>query len=154
MPADKHGENRTWDARTQREAGAEIVAQALGINTTSFNKNGYKPVGCSPFWYSLPHCDIFSSFPPDLLHQSHKGLFKDHVFEWCRGIVDDDEVLDKRFAALPSHGSVLSFSQGVTSLSQTTGRQQKAMERSIVPVINGLVSSKVVQAVRVAMEFI
>ncbi|KAF8593917.1 hypothetical protein BDV93DRAFT_565982 [Ceratobasidium sp. AG-I] len=146
VPVDECGENKTWEARTQRETGAEIVAQALGINTTSFGQNGYKPVGCAPFWYSLPHCDIFSSFPPDLLHQTHKGLFKDHVFQWCREIVDDDEVLDERFVVLPSHGSVLSFAQGVTSLSQTTGRQHKAMEKSIASVINGLVLDKVVQA--------
>lgn len=154
VPPDDRGENKQWDPKTQREVGAEIVAQALGVNTISFNQNGYKPVGCAPFWYSLPHCDIFSSFPPDLLHQSHKGLFMDHIFKWCREIVDNDEVLDERWAALPSHGSVLSFRQGVTSLSQTTGRQHKAMEKSIVAVINSLVSSEVVQAVRVGMEFI
>ncbi|KAG9123650.1 hypothetical protein FRC07_014386 [Ceratobasidium sp. 392] len=154
VPPGGRGDNQDWEPRTQREVGAEVVAQALGINTKTFEPNGYKPVGCSPFWYTLPHCDIFSALTPDLLHQLHTGLFKDHVFQWCRALVKNDDLIDERFSVLPRHASLVSFDKGVTSLSQTTGRQHKSMEKSIAAVVSGCVPQEALMAVQAAMDFI
>ncbi|KAG8708171.1 hypothetical protein FRC09_001400 [Ceratobasidium sp. 395] len=154
VPHDQRGENGKWECRSQREAGLEIIAESLGIRTKTFISNGYKPVGCTPFWYDLPHCDIFSSLTPDLLHQLHTGLFKDHLFEWCLDLANDDDLVDERFLALPSHPSLVSFRHGVASLSQTTGRQHKSMEKSIVAVMSGLVPQEALLAVQAAIDFI
>ncbi|KAG8788309.1 hypothetical protein FRC12_014695 [Ceratobasidium sp. 428] len=154
VPPDNRGDNATWEPKTQREVGIEIMAEAYGIRSVSFEENGYKPVGCAPFWHALPRSNIFSSLTPDLLHQAHKGLFKDHIFAWCRELVNNDDILDDRFSVLPAHSGVMSFKQGVTSLSQSTGRQHKAMEKSLSAVIAGLVPNRVLHAVQVAMEFI
>ncbi|KAG8728949.1 hypothetical protein FRC11_009853, partial [Ceratobasidium sp. 423] len=154
VPSDKRQDNQLWEPKTQREVGAEVLTQSLGANSKTFEPNRYKPVGCAPFWYSLPHTDIFSSLTPDLLHQVHKGLFKDHIYSWCQILVDDDDLIDERYSALPPHPSLVSFNYGVTSLSQTTGRQHKSMEKSLVAVILGQVSPETVRAVQVAMDFI
>ncbi|KAF8594669.1 hypothetical protein BDV93DRAFT_420039, partial [Ceratobasidium sp. AG-I] len=153
-PLKELGEHGDWDTRDPDEVSTEILAESLGINTVNFTEHGYKSVGRAPFWTNLPHSNIFESFTPDLLHQLRKGLFKDHLFTWCRFLAQNDELIDERFSVLPVHQSVLSFKSGVTGLSQTTGRQHKAMEKSLLPVLIGLVSREALQAIQAILNFI
>ena len=74
--------------------GGDNVLQAMadaaqGVNSEEFNDLSLRPI--NPFWEGLPHCNIFSCFTPDLLHQLHKGVFKDHIVSWATKCVSGSE---------------------------------------------------------------
>ncbi|KZT53152.1 hypothetical protein CALCODRAFT_440526, partial [Calocera cornea HHB12733] len=106
-----------------------------------------------PFWSDLLISNIFESMTPDLLHELHKGLFKDHLVKWTMDIVDP-KLLDYRYQSLSPHHGLLAFPHGISKIEQWTGTEYKNMEKTFCAAIAGLVPSSVQRAARGMIDFI
>ncbi|KAJ6608804.1 hypothetical protein B0H10DRAFT_1734560, partial [Mycena sp. CBHHK59/15] len=78
---DERGDHQPHEKWDQMETVFLMARQQDGEKDTAFEKEGIRAV-YPPFWQALPHSDIFQAFTPDLLHQLHKGVFKDHLVKW------------------------------------------------------------------------
>ncbi|KAG9087059.1 hypothetical protein FRC07_012922, partial [Ceratobasidium sp. 392] len=101
--------------------------------TALFRDQGLKPFG-KPFWADLPHANIFTALTPDILHQLHKGVFKDHLMNWCLTLVrhanqGSAEKVDFRYMAMPDHSNLRHFASGVSKLKQTTAHEHREMQK-------------------------
>ncbi|TBU21231.1 hypothetical protein BD311DRAFT_678982 [Dichomitus squalens] len=130
-----------------------IQEEARGEKPSEFKELGLRLI--DPFWRNLPHCDIFSCITPDLLHQLHKGVFKDHTVSWATSCLEGGaDELDRRFKAMPSHPALRHFKRGISLVSQWTGTEYKHMEKVFVGAITGASDPDVIRAVRAVLDFL
>ncbi|KAI0342945.1 hypothetical protein BDW22DRAFT_1439756 [Trametopsis cervina] len=151
---DKRGLALDSPLRDPDKSAALIQGKLSGGKPTEFANTGLRAV--NPFWVGFPCCDIFSCLTPDILHQLHKGMFKDHTVKWATACTDGkDGEIDRRFQAMPSHPDLRHFRKGISLISQWTGSEYKNMEKVFVGVIAGAtVDPEVIKAVRAVLDFI
>ncbi|KAG8794304.1 hypothetical protein FRC12_024965 [Ceratobasidium sp. 428] len=108
------------------------------------------------YWATLPFVQLDTLFPPNILHQLLNGMFKDHIFTWCRTAIGNDEELDRRFRALPPFPGLKHFRNGVTRISQWTGNESRSMIRVFLGVIIDApnITHNTVLAVRAFLDFV
>ncbi|KAJ6471238.1 hypothetical protein C8R47DRAFT_988352 [Mycena vitilis] len=147
----ERGDHQQHPLRDVRETLYLMKRQQEGEKDNVYEEDGIRAV-YPPFWADLPHSDIFQSFTPDLLHQLHKGVFKDHLVTWCLEIIGKLEV-DKRFREMPDHHGVRHFKNGISSVSQWTGTEHKEMEKVFLGLIAAGAAPEMVTAVRSLMDF-
>ncbi|KAH9913802.1 uncharacterized protein BXZ73DRAFT_55309 [Epithele typhae] len=153
VPARSLGDPDPSVMKDQESVCDIIDDQDQGHKPSDFKDLGLRPV--DPFWRDHPHCDIFGCFTPDLLHQLHKGVFKDHTVSWVTdALAGGADELDKRFKAMPSHPSLRHFKKGISLVSQWTGTEYKSMERVFLGALTGAAAPDVVRAARAVLDFI
>ena len=130
-----------------------LEEKARGENPPEFSAHSLCPI--NPFWKDLPHCDIFSGITPDLLHQLHKGVFKDHIVNWATAAVNGgEEEVDHRFWSMSPHPSLHHFKKGISLMTQWTGTEHKNMEKVFLSILAGAMDPAVLRAVRGILDFI
>ncbi|KAJ3549253.1 hypothetical protein NM688_g5199 [Phlebia brevispora] len=150
---DKRGDVVSSLLRDPKMTASALKAAVEGDITASFVTRGLRAV--RPFWADLPHCDIFSCITPDILHQLHKGVFKDHTVKWATASVNEKGTeVDRRFQAMTAHPDLRYFRKGISLISQWTGTEYKNMEKVFLGVVAGAAEKDVILAVRAVLDFI
>jgi hypothetical protein len=108
-----------------------------------------------PFWKSLPQVDISKVLCPDVLHGFHK-MFYDHIYHFNLTGMGSDEY-DARVRSQVHLAGDRAFPHGVSHISQMTGIEHRALERShlcIVANAPGAITNGVTRATQAAMDCI
>lgn len=137
VAADERGDplySLMWEPAVIKEI---LEKRKTGHHPAEFEEFGLRTV-CALFWANLPHSDIFLAFTPNLLHQLHKGIFKDHLVKWCLDIIGKEE-MDARFKAMPDYPSLQHFKKGISMVKQWMGTEHKEMQCMFLGLLAGAV---------------
>ncbi|KAG8723518.1 hypothetical protein FRC09_003009 [Ceratobasidium sp. 395] len=150
VPAGERGDLTDYDKRDVDEI-VKCMQEHEKDGSARFMELGLMPV--EPFWSKLPFVDAGSLFPPDLLHQLYKGVFKDHLLTWSAFALGKD-VLNERFKSMSPHHGLRHFKDGILKAARWTGRELKEQTRVYLPTMAGEEHPEVMACARALMEFI
>ena len=120
--------------------------------SSKFDMKGLHPV-YTPFWKDLPFTNIFACITPDILHQLHKGIFHDHLVQWCLGVVGEKE-MHACFQGISQYPGLRHFKKGISMVSQWTGTEHKQMERVFVGLLSSAAEDNLLMTARSLLDFI
>ncbi|KAI6040960.1 hypothetical protein EDC04DRAFT_2879042 [Pisolithus marmoratus] len=126
VPAKERGINTPFQPCDQMHTTCTLHAQATGQYLPEFIAQGLRPI-FSPFWADLPHANIFTMITPDILHQLHQGIIKDHFKRWCMVLMGKAN-FDARFHAMPVFPGLRHFKEGISKVKQWTGADHKQVQ--------------------------
>ncbi|QRW12470.1 plasma membrane ATPase 4 [Ceratobasidium sp. AG-Ba] len=120
-----------------------------GGGSAKFKRMGLFDV--NPFWRGYPHVRVDCLMTPDLLHQVHKGVMKDHLTRWVTEILGK-QIMDERHSTMPEFHGMRHFKNGITGVAQWTGRKLKEMAKILLSVVSDQ-DEEVVAAARALLDF-
>lgn len=92
---------------------------------------------------------------PNILHQLHKGVFKDHFISWATEATrGQDSEIDECFKAMSLHPELQHFKKGILLTLQWTGTEHKNMEKVFLGVLAGAAPPHVLLAIKGVLDFI
>ncbi|KAG9076990.1 hypothetical protein FRC06_009172, partial [Ceratobasidium sp. 370] len=132
----------TMEALRHEQRGYSFTRHNLGL----------RPVW--PYWANLPYATGHTSFVPDLLHQMHQGMFKDHMLIWWMHILGT-RTIDERLMGMLCFPGIRHFTKGISSFinSGWMGTELKAVAKVFLPLVAGSRPPEAVGAARCLMDF-
>ena len=151
VPRLERGDLNPYPLRNPTISAGLLMRKAHGDNVPELEVEGLWPVP-NPFWAQLPHADVFAAISPDILHQLHKGVIKEHLVSWITTLVGKDK-LDARFKVTTGFHGLHHFKNGISFISQWTGAEAKEIEKLLVSILVGGVPPEVVRVVHGLIDF-
>ncbi|KAI6016277.1 hypothetical protein BKA83DRAFT_4465384 [Pisolithus microcarpus] len=152
VQSNRHGGLEDCACRSMADTLKTLKRMRKNKQSRKFDAEGLRAV-FDPFWKELPFTNIFTCLMPNILHQLHKGIFHNHLVQWCLSIVGKKEI-DACFQAMTQYCNLCHFKKGISSVSQWTGTEHKEMERVFVGLLAGAVDDHVLIVARSLLGFI
>ncbi|KAI1784413.1 hypothetical protein LXA43DRAFT_1101448 [Ganoderma leucocontextum] len=137
VPRDERGEETPYPLHSQPlslDMLDMLTRVANNENVPELDEHGLCPGAPEPFWADLPHTDIFATISPDILHQLHKGVFKDHLVAWVSKLVGKTE-LDRRFSSMSQCHGLRHFKNGISVLTHRVDPDVVAAVKALIDFI-------------------
>jgi hypothetical protein len=145
---EKRGDLGNAPPRTREQVIAAMNEHAA-TGSAAFVRLGLYDV--RPFWEDHKYVNVGCFLTPDLLHQLHKGVMKDHLTSWVSHILGK-QIIDERHTTMPEFHGMRHFKHGISSVSQWTGRELKEMAKVLLPVLSDA-DGRVVAAARALLDY-
>ncbi|KAG8742571.1 hypothetical protein FRC10_001236, partial [Ceratobasidium sp. 414] len=142
--------NEQAEEREREETLSALRKYFAQKNIADLRALHLKPVW--PWWGDLPDVNLATCFTPDLLHQVYQGMFKTHLLRWLKFLVGP-KVLDERLISMKLAAGMRQFTNGISGISQWTGRESKQLLAQILPVVIGDLRPGVARMVRSLVDF-
>ncbi|PVF91686.1 hypothetical protein CPB86DRAFT_719004, partial [Serendipita vermifera] len=133
-----------------------VKAKADPANVEAYQREA-KLIGLNgvdqPFWKDLPGYTPNLCVAPDILHGVHR-FWRDHVLKWVIYLVGEEE-LDRRVKAIQPVIGFRHFKNGISHLSQWTGREDRELQRILLAAIAGApsINREILHALRGIHDF-
>ncbi|QRW09327.1 leucine-tRNA ligase [Ceratobasidium sp. AG-Ba] len=133
---------QTLEALQHARRGYTWTRHHLGIRPTM------------PYWAKLPFATGHSSLVPDMLHQIHNGVFKDHLLGKWKHILGD-QTMDERLMGIPRFPGIRHFKTGISSFfnAKWRGTESKAAGKILLPIVAESRPKDAVCAARCLVDF-